>query len=238
MQTDQAQFPTYLGYGKLNPESYKRSDGKESVEYEYANVPIMRVERSENRVSVDEYYVDKPIGISYGANLQQAITHHYLCLDQFTSPLHRVWLHDLISKGNIYAEYITKTKHRMIFYPAVYLMEILVPVLEGGIKEVREFIDRPEIRKWKPRMDPSTLMTIYPERTENLTVQLLKIITPIAFTIDMAKSLSQRGIINSEKRLRAIVSVARPESGVLVRSFKGTDTDEWVSYSIIINNQS
>lgn len=237
MQIELSKFPTYLGYGKLKPESYRLSDGKASVEYEYADMPIMRVEQSENSACVDEFYADKPIGISYGANLQKAITLHYLSLDQFASPLHRAWVSDLISQGNIYAEYISKTKHRMLFYPAVYLMETLVPVLEERIKEVNEYLGRPEIRKWQPRMDSSTLITVYPDRTENLPIKLLKIITPIAHTIGVAKSLSQAGIINSEKRFRAIVSVARPASGVLVRSFKGTDKDVWLSYSITVNNE-
>ena len=71
---------------------------------------------------------------------------------------------------------------------------------------------------------------------ETLTISILRITAPIAFTIDIAKELSNAGIIEKEKRLRAIVSVARPNSGTVVRSFGGTKTDTWLFYSITLNN--
>jgi len=78
---------------------------------------------------------------------------------------------------------------------------------------------------------------MYPNRTENLTITMLQITTPIAFTIGVAKMLSEGGIIKKGKRLRAIVSVANPQAGTLLRSFRGTEKDDWVSYSIILNNE-
>ena len=230
-------FPAYLGYGKLNPDSYRLSDENAFVLYEYAGVPIMRVEQSKNGVCVDEFYADQSIGMSHGANLQQAIFHHYLSLDQINSPLHRAWIHDLISQGNIYAEYISKTRDRVLFYPAVYLMSIRVPVLDEDLQQVEAFIDFPEIKKLQPKLRPSKLITVYPDRTENLTITMLQITTPIAFTIEVAKVLSDKGIIKKEKRLRAIVNVANPQAGTSIRTFRGTEKDEWLSYSITIKNE-
>lgn len=54
---------------------------------------------------------------------------------------------------------------------------------------------------------------------------MLRITAAIAFTIDTAKELSSAGIIEKENRLRAILSVARPNSDTVVRSFGGTKTD-------------
>jgi hypothetical protein len=200
-------FPVYLGYGKLNPDSYRLSDGNAFVEYEYAGLPIMRVEQSKNGVCVEEFYSNQPIGVSHGANLQQAIFHHYLSLDQINSPLHRAWINDLISKGNFYAEFIIKTKDRVLFYPAVYLIDFRVPVLDEDLP------------------------------TENLTVTILKITTTIALSISVAKMLSEMGLIKKEKILRAIVSVANPQARTLIRTFSGTEKDEWLTYSIILNNE-
>lgn len=229
-------FPAYLGYGKLKPESYRLLNGTAFVEYEYADVPIMRVEQSENGVCVEEFYANQSLGVTYGANLQQAIFHHYLCFDQSKSPLHQSWIHNLIGQGNIFAEYISKTKDTVLFYPAVYLIDIRVPVLEAHLQQVEAFIASPEIMKLAPKLSPSKLITVYPDRTENIPITMLKITTPIAFTIGVAKLLSERGIIKKEKRLRAIVSVAKPQSGRLLRSFRGSEKDSWLSYSIIIND--
>jgi len=229
-------FPSYLGYGVLDPVSYTISGEKAFADYHYHCLPVLRVEQSEKGARIEELYDDKTLGMSYGANLERAIFQHYLNFDQMDSPLHRAWIHDLISQGNIYAEYISKTKDRVLFYPAVYLMTIRVPVLDEGLQQVEAFIASPEVKKLQPKLSPSKLITVYPDRTENLTITMLNITTPIAFTIGVAKMLSEGGIIKKEKRLRAIVSVANPQAGTLLRSFRGTEKDDWVSYSITIKN--
>jgi len=229
-------LPAYLGYGVLNLDSYKFTDGKAYADYHYEGFPILKVEQSEKGARIEELYGNQTLGMSYGENLQRAIFQHYLNLDQLESPLHRAWISSLISQGNIYAEYISKKKDRVLFFPAVYLIDIRVPVLEEDIKKVEAFIGIPEIKTLLPRLSPSKLITVYPDRTENLTITMLKITTPIAFTVGVAKMLSEGGIIKKEKRLRAIVSVANPQAGTLLRSFRGTEKDDWLSYSITIKN--
>ncbi len=229
-------LPGYLGYGVLNPDSYKFTDGKAYADYHYEGFPILKVEQSEEGARIEELYGNQTLGMSYGANLQRAIFQHYLNLDQLESPLHRAWISNLISQGNIYAEYISKVKDRVLFFPAVYLIDIRVPVLEEDIKKVEAFIAIPEIKTLLPKLSPSKLITVYPDRTENLTIKILKITTPIAFTVGVAKMLSEGGIIKKEKRLRAIVSVANPQAETLLRSFRGTEKDDWLSYSITIKN--
>jgi len=230
-------LPAYLGYGVLNPDSYKFTDGKAFVDYHYQGLPILKVEQSDKGARIEELCGDKTLGMSYGANLERAIFQHYLNFDQMDSPLHRAWIHDLISQGNIYAEYISKTKDRVLFYPAVYLMSIRVPILDEDLQQVEAFIASPEIKKLQPKLSPSKLITVYPNRAENLTITVLQITTPIAFTIEVAKVLSENGIIKKEKRLRAIVNVANPQAGTSIRTFRGAEKDEWLSYSITIKNE-
>ena len=236
MNESTLKFPPYLGYGTLNPNSRKSIGNKEIADYEFNGHPIMTVEQTETGASVEEYYQDKAIGRSFGKKLEGAIFQHYLNLDQLSSPLHRAWIDKLVSQGNIYAEMISKTKERVLFYPAVFLMDIRVPVLDERLASVKEFIETPEMKKHLPKIEDSKLITVFPNYKETLTISLLRITAPIAFTIDIAKELSNAGIIEKEKRLRAIVSVARPNSGTVVRSFGGTKTDTWLFYSITLNN--
>jgi hypothetical protein len=230
-------FPSYLGYGVIDPDSFTLSGEKAHVNYHYQGLPILKVEHSDKGARIEELYGDKTLGMSYGANLERAIFQHYLNFDQVDSPLHRTWIHDLIRQGNIYAEYITKTKDRVLFYPAVYLMSIRVPVLDEDLKQVEAFIASPEIKKLQPKLSPSKLITVYPNRTEDLTITILHITTPIAFTIGVAKVLSEKGIIRKEKRLRAIVNIAVPQAGTLIRTFRGAEQDGWLSYSITIKRE-
>jgi len=237
MNKNENKLPAYLGYGVLDPVSYTISGDKTFADYHYQGLPILKVEQSEKGARIEEFYDDKTLGMSFGTNLERAIFQHYLNFDQMDSPLHRAWLHDLISQGNIYAEYISKTKDRVLFYPAVYLMSIRVPVLDEDLQQVEAFIASPEIKKLQPKLSPSKLITVYPDITENLTITMLQITTPIAFTIGVAKVLSEKGILKKEKRLRAIVNVANPQAGTSIRTFRGTEKDEWLSYSITIKNE-
>ena len=229
-------FPAYLGYGALNPDSYTWSDGKASAEYIFQGLPILNVEQSEEGVNIEEVFQGTSLRIAQGLDLQRTISLFYGSGDPSKSPLHRAWIDELIHQGNIYAEYITKTNTRLIFYPAVYLMDIRVPVLDEDIKQVMAFIDTPALKKWQPKLIPSTLVTVYPDRTENLTISILLITAPIAFTIGVAKLLSQAGIIKREKRFRSIVSVVKPLIGTWLRTFHGTERDPWLAYAVTMNN--
>ncbi len=106
----------------------------------------------------------------------------------------------------------------------------------NSMQLVKEFIETPELQKLLPKFEYYKLITVFPNYKETLTISILRITAPIAFTIDIAKELSNAGIIEKEKRLRAIVSVARPNWGTVVRSFGGTKTDTWLFYSITLNN--
>ena len=106
----------------------------------------------------------------------------------------------------------------------------------NSMQLVKEFIETPELQKLLPKFEYYKFITVFPNYKETLTISILRITAPIAFIIDIAKELSNAGIIEKEKRLRAIVSVARPNSGTVVRSFGGTKTDTWLFYSITLNN--
>ena len=115
-------------------------------------------------------------------------------------------------------------------------MDIRVPILEESLAGVKGLIEKFELKKHLPKIEDSKLITVFPNYKETLTISILRITVPIAFTIDIAKELSNADIIEKEKRLRAIVSVARPNASTVVRSFGGTKTDPWLFYSITLNN--
>jgi hypothetical protein len=159
-----------------------------------------------------------------------------LNLDQLSSPLHAAWVDSLVSQGNIYVEMISKTKDRVLFYPAVFLIDIRVPILQENLSTVEDFITTPDMIPFRPKIEDSKLVTVFPNYKETLTISILRITTPIAFTLDIVKMLAKSGIIENEKRLRAIVSIARPSGGTVLRSFAGTKSDSWLFYTLTLNN--
>jgi len=135
-------FPRYLGYGTLMRDSCKSIGGKEIADYEFNGQPIMTVEQTETGASVEEYYQGEIIGRTSDKNLKKAIFQHYLNIDQLSSPLHIAWIDMLVAQGNIYAEMISDTKAMTLFFPAVFLIEIRVPVLIKKLERVKELVKK------------------------------------------------------------------------------------------------
>jgi hypothetical protein len=142
----------------------------------------------------------------------------------------------VVGIGNIYAEMIQKTELTLLFFPAVYLIDIIIPIAHDNEAELQEVLKKPEIIKHRPSTQKALIKTRYVHKSEDLTVSLLTIKTPIAFTIQVLNLIKEAGLISSEKRLRGIVSQARTSYGPMMRNFIGTPTDDWKSYSLIFEN--
>ena len=142
----------------------------------------------------------------------------------------------MVGIGNIYAEMIQKPELVVLFFPAVFLIDIKIPIAEENQLKLNDFLKNPEIIKYRPSVQKAVIRTRYVHRSEDLTISLLSLKTPIAFTIQTLQLIKEAGLISTEKRLRGIVSQSRTSNGPLMRNFIGTDSDDWKSYSIIFEN--
>lgn len=226
-------FPHYLGYGIINKDSYRKESEKEYVDYVYKDQTVITAEITPTGAMIEEHYNGKRLSMSFGKNLQRAVFQHYLASDQLKSHLHLDWINEVVGIGNIYAEMIQKTEQTVLYFPAVYLIEIRIPVSKDKLPLLEKFMENPEVIKLNATAQEATIITRYDERNENLTVPLLTICTPIAFTVQTLKLIKESGLISGEKRLRGIVGQVRASNGTVMRNFIGSPTDNWKSYSII-----
>jgi hypothetical protein len=226
-------FPHYLGYGIINKDSYRKESEKEYVDYVYKDQTVITAEISPKGAMIEEYYNGKRLSMSFGKNLQRAVFQHYLASDQLKSHLHLDWINEVVGIGNIYAEMIQKTEQTVLYFPAVYLVQIRIPISNDKLTLLEKFMENPEVIKLNATAQEATIITRYDERNENLTVPLLTICTPIAFTVQTLKLIKESGLISAEKRLRGIVGQARASNGTVMRNFIGSPTDNWKSYSIL-----
>jgi hypothetical protein len=226
-------FPLYLGYGIINKDSYRKESEKEYVEYVYKDQTVITAEISPKGAMIEEYYNGKRLSMSFGKNLQRAVFQHYLASDQLKSHLHLDWINEVVGIGNIYAEMIQKTEQTVLYFPAIYLIQIRIPISNDKLTLLEKFMKNPEVIKLNATAKEATIITRYDERNENLTVPLLTICTPIAFTVQTLKLIKESELISTEKRLRGIVGQARASNGTVMRNFIGSPTDNWKSYSIL-----
>lgn len=229
-------FPSYLGYGLLKRDSYRKEAEKEFLEYSYNGQTVLAIELSPSGAMVEEYYNGKGTSMSFGKDLKGAVFQHYLASDQMSNPLHLEWIREVVSIGNIYAEMIQKSNQTVLYFPAVYLIDIKIPISDDKIPILEKFITDEEVIKLKPAVQKATIITRYEDRNENLTVSLLSICTPIAFTLQTLKRIKEAGLISSEKRLRGIVGLSKASNGTMMRNFFGSPSDDWKSYSIVYQN--
>jgi len=229
----QTKFPSYLSYGQINNKSYKKEGETEYVDYSFKNQTILRVELSSSGAMLEEFYNGISQRMSFGKDLQRAVFQHYLASDQLKSHLHLDWINEVVGIGNIYAEMIQKTDQTVLYFPAVYLIEIRIPISNDKLSLLEKFLGNPEVIKLNATTQEATIITRYEDRNENLTVPLLTICTPIAFTVQTLKLIKASGLISTEKRLRGIVGQARASNGTVMRNFIGFPTDNWKSYSIL-----
>lgn len=226
-------FPHYLGYGIINKDSYRIESEKEYVEYVYKDQTVTTAEISPKGAMIEEFYNGKRLSMSFGKNLQRAVFQHYLASDQLKSHLHLDWINEVVGIGNIYAEMIQKTEQTVLYFPAIYLIQIRIPISNDKLTLLEKFMENPEVIKLNATAKEATIITRYDERNENLTVPLLTICTPIAFTVQTLKLIKESELISTEKRLRGIVGQARASNGTVMRNFIGSPTDNWKSYSIL-----
>ena len=232
----QYSLPHYLGYGVINRDTYRKEGEKEFVDYVYKNQTILTAEVSPTGAMIEEYFNGKRLSISFGKDLKRAVFQHYLASDQLKSQLHLDWINEVVGIGNIYAEMIQKTELTVLFFPAVYLIDIKIPIAHENEAKLQQFLKKPEIIKHRPSTQKAVIKTRYVHKSEDLTVSLLTIKTPIAFTIEVLNLIKEAGLISPEKRLRGIVSQARTSYGPMMRNFIGAPTDDWKSYSLIFEN--
>jgi hypothetical protein len=228
-------FPSYLGYGKLIPNSIRYDTEKKtmSASYEMNGVPVLDIEINGIATLITEYYKEQIVGITSNKEFEKAVFSHYQFNEPIKSCVNTEWVGNMISIGNVYAEYLFKCDYKILYFPAVFLMSIRVPILDKQIDLAKKTFENPIIKQWKPWIQDATMITDFVSPKIEEPIKLINVICPIAFCYEIVKLLKEAGLIGIDKRYRAIVTAANPTQTTIKKTFFGRDEDGWQSYSIL-----
>ena len=234
MTTTNFEFPSYLGYAKAIMDSYQLDQltGKESLNYEYKGQTTLEVEVTSQNAKITEYFNGKILGISSDINLTQAFFSHYRDVDPLNFPIQEDWIKSVIDIRNVYADFITKSSIKHFYYPALFLIDIRVPIREGQLSIAEEFLNKKSLRDFHPWTQQAQFTITYPDKVDIIKSPLLSLICPIAYSLEVLQEISNAGLICTQKIFRPIVSLAQINKGNSIRSFFGRNEDEWQHYNI------
>ena len=233
MTTTNFKFPNYLGYAKAIMDSYKidHLTGKEILSYEYKGQITLEVEVTHRNAKITEYFNGKILGITSDINLTQAFFSHYRDIDPLYFPIHEDWIKSIIDIRNVYADFITKSSIKQFYFPALFLIDIRVPIKEGQLSIAEEFLNKESLRDFHPWIQQAQFTITYPDKVDIIKRPLLSLICPIAYSLEVLNEISNADLICTQKVFRPIVSLAQINKGNSIRSFFGRNGDEWKRYN-------
>jgi len=235
MLENKFQFPRYLGYAKAIPEShhYDPALQKERLHYAFNDKHLLEVEIRPGNVRLTEYYDEKLLSITSDTALDKALFSHYRDMDPFHFPIHQAWMNAVIAVRNVYVDYIMKEHIKHFYYPALFLIDIRVPILETQIEIAEALIQEGPLKGLQAWIQTSQITATFPDKVEILKIPLLSIICPIAYSLDVLNEINTFGLISKLKLFRPMVSLAEPAKGSTIRSFFGRGEDAWQRYNIV-----
>lgn len=234
MTTKKFQFPHYLGFYKAIPERYEVDKllQKEKLSYGYKGKVHLEVEVTSTITRLTEFCDEKIIGITSGKNLKDAFFRHYQCIDPFTSAIYDDWINSIISVRNVYVDYIKKENVSYLYYPALVLTDIRVPINEDQINITEELMTSASFKNGRSWIQSAKFCISYSDNMETFKKPLLSVICPLAYTYDILKEISESGLISREKLFRPLVGHSISPEKFAVRQFFGRDGDSWKQYNI------
>ncbi|MFN6336496.1 MAG: hypothetical protein ACK4V4_08255 [Sphingobacteriales bacterium] len=234
MTTKKFQFPHYLGFYKAMPERYFVDELllKEKLSYGVNGKVNLEVEVTSTSVKLIEFCDEKIIGITSEKDLKQAFFRHYQCIDPFKSAIYDDWFSSIVAIRNVYADYIIKENINYLYYPALVLTDIRVPIGEDQIILAEKLITSASFKSCRSWLQSAKFSISYGEYIETFKKPLLSIICPLAYTYDILKEISDTRLISCEKLFRPLVGHSISPEKYAVRQFFGREKDSWKQYNI------
>ena len=111
-----SQFPDYLGFGRLDPESIHLSSQGLTAEYRLGEELVYRAAIGQHESEVEEYFDGQSIGISRQSSLQLAFFHHPTLYEPVKHPRLKRIIDEIQGGSNIF--FSLPEKVRFLFFPA------------------------------------------------------------------------------------------------------------------------
>ena len=227
-------FPEYLAFGIADPSSRREENGFVHQDYLMHGEKVMTVSVKEGTAEIQEYWKGKKCASSTYTTVQQATLYHFSLTDQSDSPIHEYWARSLSRAGNIYVDYLGDGMGKTLYFPAVYLLTLRIPVKEENLPAAFSFMHHPLVRQYGYRYYKTKLfITKKDGHVHSEDIHLLEVTTPLAWMHQLAEAATAEKVILKDKLHRAFVQPRTGKEGQAIKFWSGLHTDAWKNYSIL-----
>jgi len=231
------EFPDYLGYGIADKESFREEDGKYLQDYLLHGKKVLTASLTDDRAEIEEHWEGTNLGYTTYPTLAKAVCVHYNFMDQSQSPIHEFWAHSLSKLGNIYVEYLKDGIGKPIFFPAVYMMTVRIPVTEQNRESAQIFLEDPLLKFLGYRFYPTKFIISKDEGgTSQRSIYLLEVTAPLAFIHDVCSIALSFNVILKERIHRAFVMAGPYTDGLSLKMWKVEEGDDERMYGVMIKS--
>ncbi len=231
------EFPDYLGYGIADKESFREEDGKYLQDYLLHGKKVLTASLTDDRAEIEEHWEGTNLGYTTYPTLAKAVCVHYNFMDQSQSPIHEFWAHSLSKLGNIYVEYLKDGIGKPIFFPAVYMMTVRIPVTEHNRESAQIFLEDPLLKFLGYRFYPTKFIISKDEGgTSQRSIYLLEVTAPLAFIHDVCSIALSYNVILKERIHRAFVMAGPYTDGLSLKMWKVEEGDDERMYGVMIKS--
>lgn len=240
------QFPSYIGFGKLNTDTIRESENTTTADYFFLDRAVHRVTHNEKQDSwtLQDIFEDEG-NQTFCSNPDKLALLHFLAIDFKTSPIFDYVVRTVCHRGNIYFEYPPSSKDKdmvMNYHPAGRMLLFRLPFFmsqEGHermdilVKEDkrREEGEKKKLLKLNDSYNTSILVTKRNGEKEVVPVVMMEYLVPLAFVYDAADWICSRNLISREKIFRIIIQDSVKKTSRSMQSFQGNN--EYEGFTIL-----
>ena len=228
-------FPNYLGYGLQEKSSYQFNPdtGVHKCRYHFIGMTIMEAEISKENATFQEIYDGVLIGAATDVTLEKAVYKYYAGLDSFaTNPIYSAWAKQVVDIGNVYLNFFRKSNFHFLYFPAVYFTTIQIPLKPEKEIIAEKILADKEYGFLQPWVQQGMMETEFYENTVKEKISFLSLISAVAYVPYILKKLINLGVIDTEKRYRAVVGATVFYHSSISQQFQGDRNDNWKSYTL------
>ncbi len=244
-------FPSYVGFGKINRKTFSESKEMVSVDYFFDEVPVHRVSYFlvYGNWEIKDIY-DDTLKISSSPDLKMTVMMYFNRLDCKSNPIFNFVRDKICSRGNIYFQDLASMNDKGAvesYFPAGRLVILRLPIFfdEEGSSKVEVLIDKipyleEEHRPLVKICDAYNTSLLLPEENGNtivIPIFMIEYIVPLASLLDVVDWICNNNLLSHERIFRMIIQDSTTKTQHQLQTFGSVENDDSEIYSILFKGR-
>lgn len=242
------EFPSYVGFGRLNPKTITEKTDIASSDYFFKDKPVHRI--SYNKVNGSWEFkdiFDDSGGISYSNELKKAVMMHFNNLDCESNSIFNFVRDRVCSRGNIYFQNLASMKDEggcASYFPAGRLVILRLPIFfdkEGQAKADVLINKIPYLEEEKRPLlklceayNTSIFLPKSNGETSVIPVLMLEYIVTLASILDVVNWFCKNNLISQERIYRMLIQDSTTKNQHSLQTFEGIANKDSTVYTILM----